>query len=359
MFEIFNLVVLLATISIFFFAFPHIKGENKKMLIKAGIAGILSGVVLNLILFPHFSVVVALNTIASAFLFILTLFMSFYFTSQKEVRKSEFYDDGIPARYYITGDKHRDFNYVKKFCSETKTRPKDVLIILGDAGFNYYGDERDDELKTEASKMSITLFCLHGNKENRPENVGGYGIRNFCGGKVYYEPKYPNILFAMDGSVYTFDNREYLVVGGAHSIDKQKCLEENLPYWEDEMPSFNTKQRVEKILSDKENKIYGVLTHTCPLKYLPTEMFLSSKRKSNNKKRKFSIRFPFKKANKKFELDIDRSTETWLDQIENTLDYTQWFCGHYHIDKEIDKVNMMCWKIKPLYSDGDKNEYIY
>ena len=48
------------------------------------------------------------------------------------------------------------------------TRRKDVLIILGDAGFNYYDDKRDDELKKEISQLSITLFCLHGNKENDP-----------------------------------------------------------------------------------------------------------------------------------------------------------------------------------------------
>lgn len=39
-----------------------------------------------------------------------------------------------------------------------KTRCKDVLIILGDAGFNYYDDKRDDKLKAEISALNITLF---------------------------------------------------------------------------------------------------------------------------------------------------------------------------------------------------------
>ena len=52
--------------------------------------------------------------------------------------------------------------------------------------------------------------------------MASYGLRNFCGNKVYYEPKYPNILFAIDGEVYNFDGKEYLIVGGAHSIDKIK-----------------------------------------------------------------------------------------------------------------------------------------
>ena len=70
------------------------------------------------------------------------------------------------------------------------------------------GDRRDDELKAEVSRLPITLFCLHGNKGNRPQNVGTYGVRNFCGGKVYYEPKYPHIYFAIDGEIYTFEGKK-------------------------------------------------------------------------------------------------------------------------------------------------------
>ena len=37
-------------------------------------------------------------------------------------------------------------------------------------------------------------------------------------------------------------------------------------------------------------------------------------------------------------------------ELENKLDYEVWFCGHYHIDKQIDKVQMMCQDIRPLHS---------
>ena len=57
-----------------------------------------------------------------------------------------YYDDGTPTKYFITGDKHRNFKYVKNFCRDMNTRRKDVIIILGDSGFNYYEDERDVKL---------------------------------------------------------------------------------------------------------------------------------------------------------------------------------------------------------------------
>ena len=142
-----------------------------------------------------------------------------------------YYDDGSPAKFFITGDKHRRFDKVKEFCRKTNTRRKDVLIVLGDAGFNYYGDKRDDDLKREIYQLNITLFCIHGNKENRPQNISTYGIRNFCGSKVYYEPKYPNIYFAIDGEIYNFEGKKYMVVGGAHSVDKIRCLEEGGAFW--------------------------------------------------------------------------------------------------------------------------------
>lgn len=34
-------------------------------------------------------------------------------------------------------------------------------------------------------------------------------------------------------------------------------------------------------------------------------------------------------------------TEQWLDTIESRLHYERWYCGHYHTDKEIDKIRFM------------------
>lgn len=308
-------------------------------------SGLPLGLGLSLLLFPiTISNVILLSVMAGALGELLTLF----FLTVKHAYKKEtvitYYDDGSPVKYYITGDKHRRFDKVKQFCHGMNTRRKDVLIILGDTGFNYYDDKRDDELKKEISQLNITLFCLHGNKENRPQNVGTYGIRSFCGGKVYYEPRYPNIYFAMDGEIYTFEGRKYMVVGGAHSVDKMRCLEKGFPFWHDEMPDDKIKMAVEVKLNGEDNKIYGMMTHTCPMQYLPTEMFVSTRQRA-------SIKRKARKATSKklFNPDIDRSTEAWLGELEKNLNYTVWFCGHYHIDKQIDKIRMIYNDIAPLH----------
>ena len=100
---------------------------------------------------------------------------------------------------WLTGDTHGHFDRVEAFCREQQTTTDDILIILGDSGFNFGGGERDRFLKTRASQFPITIFSLHGNRENRPQNIPGYVEGSFHGGKILYEPQYPNLLFAVDG----------------------------------------------------------------------------------------------------------------------------------------------------------------
>ena len=45
---------------------------------------------------------------------------------------------------------------------------------------------------------------------------------------------------------------------------------------------------------------------------------------------------------------VDKSTEKWLDSIEDKLEYKEWYCGHYHIDKDIDKIHFMFHTVRIL-----------
>ncbi len=38
---------------------------------------------------------------------------------------------------------------------------------------------------------------------------------------------------------------------------------------------------------------------------------------------------------------VDEFTEEWLDGIEDKLEYGKWYCGHYHTEKKIDKLEIM------------------
>jgi len=75
---------------------------------------------------------------------------------------------------YITGDTHSNFERVKELCRRFKPTVDDTIIILGDAGINYYGEERDCKLKKALSQLPITIFSIYGNHEMRPETITTY-----------------------------------------------------------------------------------------------------------------------------------------------------------------------------------------
>ena len=220
---------------------------------------------------------------------------------------------------YITGDTHGDYNSVREFCYKYKTTREDTLIVLGDAGINYYLDSRDHILKNSLLQIPITLFCIHGNHEERPENIGTYKIKRYKGGKIYYEEDYPNILFAKDGEIYDFDNKQTLVIGGAYSVDKEYRLLMVYKWYESEQPSNEIKERVLNRLKENNNKVDIILSHTCPYKYMPYEVFSSGIDQST----------------------VDNSTEKYLDLVEDTTKYNKWYCGHYHAEKVLDKIKFM------------------
>jgi 3-oxoacid CoA-transferase subunit A len=120
---------------------------------------------------------------------------------------------------FITGDTHRDFRLVDAFCNTVQTTKGDVLMILGDAGINYLGGEEDRRLKRLLAELPVTLFCIHGNHEQRPETLG-YTETARYGGTAYWEPDFPDLLFAKDGEIYGFDGKLCIAIGGAYSIDK-------------------------------------------------------------------------------------------------------------------------------------------
>ena len=216
---------------------------------------------------------------------------------------------------YITGDVHGNFDRIEEFCNEYETTEDDILIILGDSGINFYLDERDIELKERLYRLSITLFCIHGNHEERPDLVGGYEEKSWREGQVYYEEEYPKILFAIDGETYDFNGKKAIAIGGAYSVDKFYRISGNLPWFPSEQPDEWIKANLERKLELVNWKVDYVLSHTGPLKYLPTDVFLPNIDQSK----------------------VDQSTEEWLSTLEEKLDYEIWYFGHFHTDRFIDK----------------------
>jgi len=201
--------------------------------------------------------------------------------------------------FYITGDRHRHFLGLFHFCEKNKLTNNDTIIILGDAGINYYGSSIDKEFKKSLSRQKVTFFCIHGNHEQRPETISTYKEKIVFGAPVYVEEDYPNILFAKDGEIYDLDGYQTLVIGGAYSIDKYARIKRGKPWWKDEQPSDKLKIKLLNRLIAEKPQIDIVLTHTCPYKYIPLEGLIDGIDQTT----------------------IDQRTEQFLDTIEMQIDY--------------------------------------
>lgn len=217
---------------------------------------------------------------------------------------------------YYTGDIHGDPRHIIRFCRTFDLGSEDTVVLLGDVGANYSLDWRDKDIKERLSKLKPIIFCIHGNHEIRPHNISSYQTKEWNGGTVWYEEQYPGLLFAADGEIFTLEGIRHLVLGGAYSVDKYYRLERGLGWWSDEQPSAEIKKHALAALDQCGWTVDTVLSHTCPYKYEPQEAFLPCIDQST----------------------VDDSTERWLDSIEQRLSYKYWYCGHWHINKRIDRL---------------------
>ncbi len=228
---------------------------------------------------------------------------------------------------YLTGDTHRRFERIVSFCRRMETTPEDVIAIMGDVGINYYVDSSDYRLKEKLTQLSVTLFCVHGNHEERPYNVPGYFEQQWHGGTVYMNPLFPNQIFAKDGEIYNLNGKKVLILGGAYSVDKQYRLMKGWRWFESEQPDDKIKEHVVANLDKAGWKVDTVFSHTCPFKYMPQHLFLKGINQNT----------------------VDNSTEHWLQEIEEKLAYDKWYFGHFHADNyTIDKLRMLYMDIIEL-----------
>lgn len=59
---------------------------------------------------------------------------------------------------YFTGDIHGSPYNIIRFAKRMKLTCSDVIVILGDVGANYYGNERDSEMKMHLNALKPTIL---------------------------------------------------------------------------------------------------------------------------------------------------------------------------------------------------------
>ena len=229
--------------------------------------------------------------------------------------------------WFVTGDTHGQvLSRLSHINADKYTASQTALIILGDAGINFYLNKTDMNLKQNIQNTGFTVYCVRGNHEERPENLGyiEHWYDKNVKGYVMYEPDYPNIKYFEDGNAYEICGKSVLVIGGAYSVDKwyrlnragvtskldKDYLNPRKTGW------FPDEQLLNWEMTTIEKEHFGkhydvVLTHTCPISWEPTDLFLSGLDQSS----------------------VDKTMELWLDEVKQKVDWNIWLFGHYHGDQ--------------------------
>ena len=220
--------------------------------------------------------------------------------------------------YLITGDTHGAVPTRLAAIGPTDYKPEETaLIILGDAGFNFYLNKTDRNLKRNVQNSGFTVYCVRGNHEERAENLE-YIIHEWdenVGEYIIYEPDYPNIRYLNDGLVYRINDKSVLVIGGAYSVDKWYRLDRApagakwTGWFESEQ--LTKEEMLEIELAHAYKSVDFVFTHTCPESWEPRDLFLNGLDQST----------------------VDKSMEKWMDKFKNVLNWKVWLFGHYHDDR--------------------------
>ena len=202
-----------------------------------------------------------------------------------------------------------------------------AIIILGDAGFNYTSDGLDYAVKNAANSHQNYIYCVRGNHEMRPTDVPTMekyfddNVANF----VYYEPEFPYIRYFIDGYCYDINGYRALVIGGAFSVDKEYRLAMNRKWFPNEQLTAEEMDNISKLYTNDE--VDFILSHTCPLSWQPTDLFLNFIDQSK----------------------VDSSMEIWMDNFKDNIKYNIWLFGHYHHDRLVrPHVEMLSTDIQKL-----------
>ena len=221
-------------------------------------------------------------------------------------------------KYFAIGDLHGSVKPLKKFINsiagQSKLEDENIMICLGDVGANYFMNERDYKFKQQLSKLPFTYFMIRGNHEERPsvlkhKNPSQWNVEIFFDGFVYVENDFPNIKYALDcPATYNIAGNNVLTIPGAYSVDKYHRIQNGWSWFEREQLYENEMELGREICSSNNWKFDFVFSHTCPVIYEPTDLFLSCVDQST----------------------VDKTMERYLGELEHQLDYRLWLWGHYH-----------------------------
>lgn len=256
---------------------------------------------------------------------------------------------------YITGDTHADF---RRFTKKQRNRlpfeltEKDIVIVCGDFALLWGKNDKTLPYNLDwMSRLPFKILWVAGNHENY-DLLEEYNLEEWHGGKVRHILR-DKVIYLERGQVFKIEGKKFFTFGGASSHDVQggildmnapdyveqrvAAIKSGLPYrvkkiswWEQELPTEEEMQEGIKNLEKVGWKVDYVISHC-----------LSSAMQD-----KLEKHFGGGRYGKLYEEDV---LTDYFDELENKLQYKRWYCGHYHLNMDVDEKHTVLYEmIVPL-----------
>lgn len=246
---------------------------------------------------------------------------------------------------FVTGDTHGRF---ERFDLGTAFRKNhftcdDYVIICGDFGGVWHNDCREEDKLNKLAGLPFTILFADGNHENY-DLLSSYPIEEWHGGKCQYIRE--NVIHLMRGQIYKIEGKSYFVMGGAACHDIQDgVLDITSPFfeeeyfqlrkrrarfrvrgvswWSQELPSETELAEGWEALCAIDKKVDIIITHCAP-SGIQREVV----RKLHDDSYKENVLTEF------------------LQRVYDECEFTEWYCGHYHQEMRVGKLQIIYEKIE-------------
>ena len=218
---------------------------------------------------------------------------------------------------FVTGDTHRVRDIEKlepyRFPEQEMLTRSDYLVIAGDFGGLWTGDEQDDEVLEYHNNKNYTTLFVAGNHENF-DLLEQYPVEEWHGGKIRRIRE--NVIQLMNGQIFDIDGKKIFIMGGATSIDRI-LRQEGISWWPQEEPPYEEYEEAVEKLKGCGYKVDYIITHTCPeaVRRFVNDLYGEA-------------------------IEYESQVEKFLDLVLKNVKYRKWFTGHLHKDRELNNINM-------------------
>ena len=228
----------------------------------------------------------------------------------------------------MTGDIHASYDIAKlsESCFDTAGLTKDdYVIICGDFGLVWNNSASEQYWLRWLDARPFTTLFVDGNHE-------GFSLLNsllettWNGGAVHQVAT--SVLHLKRGQLFNIDGCRIFTMGGATSSEYDRTHRiQGKTWFTEEIPNEQERTTALETLDAANWDCDFVITHCAPS---------SSAQGISEHTNRLEIH------------PMDEYTD-WLQTIQNRLTYRHWFCGHYHIDTQIqDKTTALYNRIAVL-----------